>query len=186
MKLETDRLILQSPHFILAKGVQHFYDRNQDHLKPWEPKRSPSFYTFEAQLQDLADQAKAFRNGEEYRFWILEKNTPRILIGSVALSAVMRGNFQSCFMGYKMDKEWTGKGLMTEACRRAVAFAFDEDGANLHRVEINVVPENGSSLRVAEKLGFAKEGYSQAYLNIDGVWKDHVRFAMTKERFSHD
>lgn len=186
MILETDRLILRSPHFLLAKGVQRFYDRNQEHLKPWEPQRPPGFYTFEAQLQDLSDQAKAFRNGVEYRFWILEKNAPRILIGSVVLSAVMRGNFQSCFMGYKMDESKTGRGLMTEACRRVVSFAFEEEGANLHRVEINVVPENAPSLRVAEKLGFIKEGFSQAYLNIDGVWKDHVRFAMTKERFFCD
>lgn len=181
MMIETDRMELHSPSFKFAKRVLRFYEKNREHLKTWEPARSQAFYTLEYQIQDLVDQTKAFRKGEEYRFWLMEKTSPHEIIGSVVLSGIMRGNYKSCFMGYKMDVDHTGQGLITEACNKVLAFAFDEDGVDMHRVEINVVPNNHASIRVAHKLGFVEEGFSKAYLNIDSQWKDHLRFAKTRE-----
>lgn len=181
MVITTKRLKLHSPSIVYTKLVQSFYKRNRDHLKVWEPERMDSFYSFDFQFQDLKEQARDFRKGLEYRFWISEKDNPGLFVGSVSLSGIIRGNFRSCFMGYKMDQGSTNRGLMTEACQRVVEFAFDPNGADLHRVEINIVPENLPSIRVAEKIGFTREGYSKAFLRIDGKWKDHLRFARTRE-----
>lgn len=68
---------------------------------------------------------------------------------------------------------------MTEAVKLAVRFAFDEAG--LHRVQAGVMPHNVRSIRVLEKAGFRNEGLSKRYLNINGVWKDHLIFARTSE-----
>jgi ribosomal-protein-alanine N-acetyltransferase len=51
----------------------------------------------------------------------------------------------------------------------------------LHRVEANVRPENAASRRVVEKLGFREEGLHQRYLYIDGGWRDHISYAVTRE-----
>lgn len=186
MILETRRMKLHSPSIVYTKLVQQFYWKNRNYLKPWEPTRTEGFYSFEYQFQDLLEQSRAFRKGEEYRFWLTPKDKPNIIIGSVVISGIFRGNFQSCFMGYKMDKDWTGQGRMTEACRRMVEFAFSRKGADLHRIEINIVPENTPSVRIAKKLGFTQEGFSRKYLQIDGQWKDHLRFAKTREESIYD
>jgi ribosomal-protein-alanine N-acetyltransferase len=85
------------------------------------------------------------------------------------------GNFKSCFLGYKLDKDEINKGYMTEAIRETVQIMFDEHG--LHRVEVNIIPRNARSLKVMEKLKFEREGFSKKYLEINGVWEDHIHFA---------
>ena len=75
-----------------------------------------------------------------------------------------------------MGAPFAGKGYMGEALPQMVAFAFDELG--LHRLEANIRPENEASLRLVQSAGFHKEGYSPRYLNIDGDWRDHERWAI--------
>jgi ribosomal-protein-alanine N-acetyltransferase len=51
----------------------------------------------------------------------------------------------------------------------------------LHRIEINIRPENDASIRVVQKLGFRYEGLKQRYIHINGAWRDHYVFALTHE-----
>jgi ribosomal-protein-alanine N-acetyltransferase len=71
---------------------------------------------------------------------------------------------------------------MPEAVAVVLRFAFDQLG--LHRVEAAIVPRNARSRRVAEKLGMRDEGTSERFLQIRGVWEDHVRYAITAEEWS--
>lgn len=174
MILETNRLVLKSPHPKLAGKVLDFYKNNSDFLNKWEPERCEEFYTLKYHYFDLKEQLKRFHSDNEYRFWIMKKDTA-YLIGSVSLSCIIRGNFNSCFMSYKIDKKEANKGYITEAGERVLNFGFKT--AKLHRVEINVGKENNASVRVAEKLGFLKEGLSPKYLKINGKWMDHLRYA---------
>ena len=75
-------------------------------------------------------------------------------------------------MGYKLDAALCGQGYMTEAVQKLSEIAFKELG--LHRIEANIMPRNAASLRVAEKAGFYREGLALKYLNINGVWEDHI------------
>jgi ribosomal-protein-alanine N-acetyltransferase len=90
------------------------------------------------------------------------------------------GAFLSCFVGYKLDAEYVNRGYMTEALRRVAEFAFADIG--LHRLEANIMPRNGASLRIMQKLGFECEGISSRYLMIDGVWEDHARYVLFSDK----
>src|SRR3546814_5111337 len=98
------------------------------------------------------------------------------VIGQVNFSNIVRGAFQAAHMGYQIDAECEGRGLMTEALRLAIDFMFARFG--LHRIMANYIPDNHRSGRVLERLGFEKEGYARNYLFIDGAWRDHVLTAL--------
>jgi len=102
------------------------------------------------------------------------------LVGVVSFSEIVMGVFHSAYTGYWGYARTGGRGLMTEALREAVRFAFDELG--LHRVEANIQPENLRSIALARRAGFVKEGFSPKYLFIDGAWRDHERWAMVDHR----
>lgn len=98
------------------------------------------------------------------------------MIGDLAFSNIVRGSFQSCHLGYKLDQAENGQGYMTEALTCAIRFAFEE--LHLHRIEANIIPRNLPSIRLVQRLGFVDEGLSRKYLKIQGVWEDHRHFAL--------
>jgi len=100
-------------------------------------------------------------------------------VGEINLNSVQRGAFQNAYLGYWMDQARAGNGYVPEAVVLAMQFAFET--VDLHRVQIAIVPRNDRSLRVVEKLGIRHEGVARRYLEINGTWEDHVRFAMTSE-----
>ena len=91
------------------------------------------------------------------------------------------GPFQSANVGYWIDEPCAGHGYMPEAVAVVLRFAFDQLG--LHRVEAAIVPRNAASRRVAEKLGLREEGTAQRFLQIRGVYEDHIRYAITLEEW---
>lgn len=101
------------------------------------------------------------------------------IAGAINISEIVRGFFQSAYMGYYGVAGMNGRGLMTEAVRLAVTHAFEELG--LHRLEANIQPGNGPSRALVERLGFRQEGFSPRYLKIGGEWRDHERWAILAE-----
>ena len=97
---------------------------------------------------------------------------PEKIIGIAALNNVVYGAFCSAFLGYKLDSGYLNRGYMTMAVNMVSSYAFQTLG--LHRLEANVMPRNKASLRVLEKNRFVNEGISRYYLNINGVWEDHI------------
>ena len=71
--------------------------------------------------------------------------------------------------------------MMPEAVVVALWFSFEHAG--LHRVQISIIPRNTASRRVVEKLGLREEGTALRYIEINGVWEDHLRFAITAEEW---
>jgi [ribosomal protein S5]-alanine N-acetyltransferase len=98
------------------------------------------------------------------------------IVGVVNLNEIVLGAFRSAYLSYWGYAGFGGRGLMTEALREAVRFAFDEIG--LHRVEANIQPGNTRSIALVRRAGFRKEGLSPGYLFIDGAWRDHERWAL--------
>ena len=105
-----------------------------------------------------------------------------VLAGEINLSSIQRGPFQSCYVGYWVDERHAGKGLTPEAVVVVLRFAFEELG--LHRVQVAIIPRNAPSRRVMSKLGIREEGVATRYLEINGVWEDHVRHAITAEEWA--
>lgn len=180
MYLETERLRLMPAYKINVKKVLDYLKKNKEFLKPYEPKKSSDYYNIWYQKKLLKMYKKEFKNGSEYRFWIIKKEDNNKIIGSIALSNIIRGAFQNAFLGYKLDKDEINNGYMSEAVNEIVRFAFDN--LKLHRIEANVLPTNKSSIRVLEKNGFILEGYSKDYLKIDDEWKDHVHMVKLNKK----
>jgi ribosomal-protein-alanine N-acetyltransferase len=101
--------------------------------------------------------------------------------GEINLSAIQRGPFQSAYVGYWIDEAEAGLGYTPEALVVLVRFAFDD--LRLHRVQIAIIPRNTPSRRVVEKVKVREEGVAERYLEINGVWEDHVRYAITAEEW---
>jgi ribosomal-protein-alanine N-acetyltransferase len=101
------------------------------------------------------------------------------LVGYVNISNIVRGAFQSGYLGYAAFASHAGRGLMTQGLHAVIDRAFGELG--LHRLEANIQPANNPSIGVVRRLGFSKEGFSPGYLFIDGAWRDHERWALRSD-----
>ncbi|MBQ7491312.1 MAG: GNAT family N-acetyltransferase [Clostridia bacterium] len=177
--LETPRMLLRPASPALAGAALEFYRRNAARLQAVEPLLSDDFLTlsFQRRLQ-RQDRAAAGR-GEGVRFWMFRREDPHAAIGCVALNCIVWGAFRSCFIAYKTDGALLRQGYGAEAVNAAVDFAFR--GLGLHRVEANIMPRNRASLALAEKCGFREEGRSPAYLEINGVWEEHIHMVKLNE-----
>jgi ribosomal-protein-alanine N-acetyltransferase len=103
----------------------------------------------------------------------------KALVGVFVLSEIVRGHFQSAYLGYYGHASHSGQGLMTEALRLTTEYAFRDLG--LHRVEANIQPGNVQSIALVKRCGFRLEGYSPRYLKIANQWRDHLRWALLRD-----
>jgi ribosomal-protein-alanine N-acetyltransferase len=165
--------------------------RNDDWLTPWEPARNPN-------LPDVVESAEAFAmrcsarererqlgTGFGFGMFVPDPAAGRRgerFCGEINLSSVQRGPFQSAYVGYWIDRAQAGQGYMPEAVVLVARFAFEQ--VRLHRIQISIIPRNHRSRRVVEKLKLRDEGIAQRYLEINGVWEDHIRYAMTVEEWN--
>jgi ribosomal-protein-alanine N-acetyltransferase len=101
------------------------------------------------------------------------------LVGQLTVSSITRGSFWSATIGYWVSQHVAGRGITPLAVAMVSDYAWFEVG--LHRIEINIRPENTASLRVVDKLGFRDEGVRRRFLHIQGDWRDHRSFALTAE-----
>ncbi len=155
--------------------------RCHDWLVPWEPRPAGAPHTAEDRASFAARCALRERErqiGSGYGFGIFVGDR---FVGELTLSSIQRGPFQSASIGYWIDQAWAGRNLVPEAVVVTLRFAFEVLG--LHRVEVSIIPRNTASRRVAEKLDLRLEGISERFLEIDGHWEDHVRYAMTTEEW---
>lgn len=156
----------------LAEQAADFYQRNREFLEAFEPVRTEEFFTIGYQKEVLEEEMQSFQAKTAFRFYITLTEKPQTIIGIIGLTNVVWGAFCSAFLGYKLDEHFTNKGYMTMAVEMLVDYAFET--LHLHRIEANVMPRNKPSLRVLEKNHFVHEGLSKYYLNIHGVWEDHI------------
>jgi [ribosomal protein S5]-alanine N-acetyltransferase len=137
----------------------------------WNDRQSIGIYT--AMLRSLRRQA---REGSALPFAITYEGR---FCGQLTVGNVVRGAFNSAYVGYWVDEAVAGHGVMPTALALVVDHCFGP--ARLHRIEANIRPENVASKRVVEKLGFRDEGLHQRYLAIDGAYRDHIGYAITVE-----
>jgi ribosomal-protein-alanine N-acetyltransferase len=147
---------------------------------PWDEMNSPAAYRAVNR-----EQRRAANCGEAMPFAVcLMANGRERYVGHLNLSNIVRRAFCSADAGYWIDARVAGRGIIPTALALTVDHAF-ADG-RLHRVEINIRPENAASRRVVEKLGFREEAYHHRYLHIDGEWRDHIGYALTVEDLATD
>jgi ribosomal-protein-alanine N-acetyltransferase len=159
---------------------------NESWLAQWEPTPYGSWHdlnspsSFRAVYADLKRSA---RQGAAMPFAVCYvENGEERLVGQLTLGNIVRRAFCSAYAGYWVDAAVAGRGVIPTALALSVDHAFRVGG--LHRIEVNIRPENKASRRVVEKLGFREEAYHPRYLHIDGAWRDHVGYALTTEDVS--
>ena len=116
---------------------------------------------------------------ETTAFFLARRREDSAIVGFLNISEIVRGRLQSGYLGYGGVAEFAGRGYLTEALELVLREAFGPLG--LHRLEANVQPGNEPSIALAQRCGFAREGYSPRYLKIGGRWRDHERWAITRE-----
>jgi ribosomal-protein-alanine N-acetyltransferase len=157
--------------------------RNESWLVPWEPLRSEALpdptrdrVAFEARCS-ARDRERSSDHAYPFGVFVDQR-----FAGEINLNNVTRGALQSATIGYWIDEAQAGKSYIAEAVVVVMKFAFDE--LQLHRLEICIVPRNTNSRRVVEKLRLRNEGIAERYLEINGTWEDHVRYAITTEEWA--
>ncbi|MGO2521804.1 MAG: GNAT family N-acetyltransferase [Microbacterium sp.] len=158
-----------------ARVLQQELLQNRGWLQPWEatiPNGASSF-DMRVSIRRLLQQ---YRDGGGYPF-VMEYDGE--IAGQLNIWGVARGSLCSATIGYWVSERFAGKGITPTAVAIATDAAFFEYG--LHRMEICIRPENVASLRVVQKLGFRYEGLRRRYIHIDGDWRDHYAFALTRE-----
>ena len=151
--------------------------RNAAWLRPWDATVPPGATTrpssFRTLVWRLHRQARA---GTTYPFAI---DVDGRFAGQLTVNNIVRGSAQFASIGYWLDREHAGRGVMPRAVALVVDHCFRSAG--LHRIEIAIRPENSNSLRVVEKLDLREVGFAPKYLHIDGAWRDHRLYAVTAE-----
>jgi ribosomal-protein-alanine N-acetyltransferase len=159
---------------------------NQQWLAPWEsapPGPWSEMNSTRAYGYVYTDMKRAAKRGESMPFAVcLRENGTERLVGHLNLGNIVRRAFSSAYAGYWVDHRAAGRGVIPTALALAVDHAFGPGG--LHRIEVNIRPENTPSRRVVEKLGFREEAYHQRYMHIDGGWRDHLGYALTSEELA--
>ena len=152
---------------------------NREWLAPWEAtlpyipgsdaeslhKELPSFFRLVRTLN------RESRDVRSISFAIWSGNN---LIGQISMGGIILGALRGAHIGYWIDRSYAGRGYTTQAVNLLTEYGFSV--LALHRIEINLRPENAASRRVAEKAGYVFEGERPRYLHIDGDWRDHISF----------
>jgi ribosomal-protein-alanine N-acetyltransferase len=182
-RIATERLVLRAPRTTDVPELRRVLRANSVHLKPWSvapaPGDDPSSLTSVSRA--VLRHRREWKRGQAFVMMVTPAEREGRILGRIALGGILLGAFQNAYLGYWMDAEQQGRGLMTEAVRAATMFAFEVLG--LHRVQAAVMPRNGASMRVLEKVGYRREGMAERYLCIAGAWEDHVLFALTAEEW---
>ncbi|MBT5187801.1 MAG: GNAT family N-acetyltransferase [Kordiimonadaceae bacterium] len=166
-----DKINLQMPNTSHKKKFIHFIKRNRNFHEPWIYISSDPQY-FDQYIRRM-------KSGHMLGFFVFSnhKNADghNEFIGVVNLNNIRLDPFGSASLGYYADQDQSGKGYMKEALKLVLDHAFSKIGLN--RVEVNIQPENTSSLALVKSVGFQKEGYSRKYLQIGDQYRDHERWA---------
>ncbi|MBX3495404.1 MAG: GNAT family N-acetyltransferase [Parvibaculum sp.] len=153
-------------------------ENSRDFLTPWEPTWAQDDLTRTAFRRRLRRYTREIREDHAYPFFIFREQD-EALVGGCTLSGVQRGVQQSCTLGYWAGEKYAGQGYVSAAVRALVPYVFEE--LKLHRLQAACLPENERSRAVLRKCGFTEEGHARGYLRINGMWRDHVVFAILRD-----
>jgi ribosomal-protein-alanine N-acetyltransferase len=156
-----------------AKSLERLVLGNREWLRPWEATNpyGPTSFDFKAQIRSLLRQME---NNEGLPFLIFYKDE---MVGQLNVANILHGSVSSCVIGYWVIPEVAGLGITPTAVALVMDYVYNFVG--LHRVEIDIRPENKASIRVVEKLGLRFEGVKKNYIHINSDWRDHNIYALT-------
>ncbi len=136
-------------------------------------------WTYPPERADQFDELYSRSRREDFLCLLACDADTGVITGVFTVSQIVRGAFQSAYLGYYAHEVHAGRGLMREALEQVLDHCFGPLG--LHRIEANIQPGNAPSIALARGAGFRLEGFSPRYLLIGGQWRDHERYAITAD-----
>ncbi len=176
--LQGDGITLRPPQSLDYEAWAELRNDSRDFLMPWEPAWSWDELSRSSFRRRIRYYLKDMREDTGYAFFLF-CDEDGDLIGGLTLSNVRRGVTQSCSLGYWVGAPYVRQGYMTRGVRAIIPFVFET--LRLHRLEAACLPSNTASIRLLEKTGFRKEGIARRYLRINGVWQDHLLYAILED-----
>jgi ribosomal-protein-alanine N-acetyltransferase len=173
--IPAGELYLRTPEMTDFVEWAELRQRSRRFLTPWEPVWPRDDLTKPAFRRRIRRYLQDMRDDTAYPFFICRAGDDAI-VGGLTLGNVRRGVTQACSVGYWVGAPYAANGVMSRALAGALGFAFDH--LRLNRVEAACMPANLASISVLKKVGFAEEGLARRYLCINGVWEDHLLFAI--------
>ena len=178
LEIATERLVLRLPLLEDFEDWSGLRRESREFLTPWEPRWAADHLTREAFKRRVAWANRSIKEKRAYPFFLIRKRD-EALIGAVTLDNVRRGPSMAVTVGYWTGERYARRGYMREALSAARDHAFRK--LDVSRVEAACLPENLASRKLLEKCAFKYEGVAQAYLQINGRWRDHVLYASLRE-----
>ncbi len=174
-ELYTDRLALRVLTKHHAEQVLEFYLRNRDIFEKYEPVFGEDFYTLSHQRKILDFEYQSIMKLSMVRYWIFEKQNSSRIIGTLSFRNIVKPIYESCTVGYKMDRDFVNKGYCSEGLSATIPIIASELG--VHRFEALILPDNEPSKHMVEKLGFKYEGILRDKIIIGGERLDHCMYS---------
>jgi ribosomal-protein-alanine N-acetyltransferase len=174
VRIETERLTLRLPAHADFLAWTDLRRASADFLQPWEPTWAEDHLSRRAFTNRVYWAARAARTGTALPLFLIRRQDG-MLLGAITLDHIRRGPAQAGTLGYWIGQPFARQGHMREALQAVVHYAFT--ALDLSRLEAACLPENAASRGVLEKSGFKYEGVAQAYLQINGRWRNHVLYA---------
>ncbi len=173
-RIETERMTLRLPQHSDWQAWAGLREGSAEHLIPWEPIRAADHLSRRAFTNRVYWAARAEAQGTALPLFLIRRSD-QVLLGALTLDNIRRGPVQAGTIGYWIGAPFARQGYMREAIAATVHHAFSV--MDLSRIEAACLPENVASRGVLEKCGFKYEGVAQAYLQINGRWRNHVLYA---------
>ncbi|MBI2392778.1 MAG: GNAT family N-acetyltransferase [Deltaproteobacteria bacterium] len=181
------RTVLTLPPPAAAPRVLAYFVKNRARLEPVSPPWAEGFFTREYFERRLAASREDWQHDASLRMFLFARHSAGArdaedgpVVGVVSFTQFVRLAWLRCVLGYSIDQDHEGQGLLREALEGAIAFVFDE--LRFHRIEANYIPTNERSGNLLRRLGFDVEGYARDYLYLGGRWRDHVLTSKTNPR----
>lgn len=176
--LKGPRVWLRPPQMGDYAEWSHLRGISQKFLRPWEPEWCDDELSRAAYRRRMRHYQRDMRDGAGYAFFLF-RNDDNKLVGGVTLSNARRGVSHSISVGYWTGEPYAGQGYMSAAVRLLTPFVFDSLG--FHRLEAACLPSNMASRNLLENCGFQYEGVARKYLKINGMWQDHLLYAVIED-----
>lgn len=178
--IATPRLFLQSPSHADWENWLSVRSENKAFLEPFEPSWPPDWDTrahFNARLNYMRISWEQNRG----RYFLIYNKDQTALKGGININNICRGAAQFASLGYWLAEKDQGRGYMHEAMTAILKYAFQD--LNLHRIHAATLAYNQRSINLLERCCFKREGFAEKYMQINGIWQDHILFGMPRENW---
>jgi ribosomal-protein-alanine N-acetyltransferase len=173
--IRGEGVVLRTPQMADYTAWAELRQASREFLTPWEPTWPADDLTRQAFRHRLRRYAEDIRTDQAYPFFVFRAEG-QALVGGLTLANIRRGVAQTGCIGYWVGAPHARRGYMTAALRALLPAVFEL--LRLHRLEAACIPTNVASIKLLEKTGFRREGYARSYLCINGIWQDHLLYAM--------